>query len=115
VVRTRRGTLAEETTDLAQGFHQEMLGVYERVTAACPGYRPTYFLQMVVDRGGLDAARALLAQERVSDGFTELWKRRRLDLSMEALVLQPRWRPLFTTAELTEARRRLTEAGYRVT
>jgi hypothetical protein len=107
--------LAEEPADLTQHFHRAMLGVFERVSAACPGYRPTYFLRMVVERGGLDAARALLAEQRVLDGFTELWNRHRLDLSMEALVLEPRWRSLFTTAELAEARRRLIEAGHRLT
>jgi hypothetical protein len=106
--------MAEETTELIQHFHQAMLSVYDRVSAACPGYRPTYFLRMVVERGGRDAARALLAGQQVSDGFTELWDRHRLDLSMEALVLEPRWSPLFSAAELAEARRRLTEAGHRV-
>jgi len=41
-------------------LHDAMVGVYERVSAACPGYRPTAFLAMTRARGGLTAARALL-------------------------------------------------------
>jgi len=51
-------------------FHDAMVGVYERVSAACPGYRLTAFLAMTRDRGGLTAARALLHPERgVSEGL----------------------------------------------
>jgi hypothetical protein len=35
-----------------------------------------------------------------------------LDDSLEAVVLQEKFRPLFTEAELAEARRRLEELGY---
>jgi hypothetical protein len=67
-------------------FHAWMVDVYHRVKAET-GYNATYFLQMVSERGGVDAARRLLHSTAVSDGFTALWERRRLDLSVEALVL----------------------------
>src|SRR5439155_8111124 len=35
-------------------FHDAMVGVYERVSAACPGYWPTAVLAMVRGRGGFD-------------------------------------------------------------
>ena len=36
----------------------------------------------------------------MSDGFTELWQRGRLDLPVEALVMQPKWASLFSGIEL---------------
>lgn len=62
--------------------------------------------------GGLAAAKQLLAVDKPSQGFTELWERGRLDLTVEALVLRPEFSPLFTRSELRTARRRLEEFGY---
>lgn len=38
--------------------------------------------------------------------------RKRLDLTVEALVLQPKWATLFSEHELQTARKRLAEYGY---
>ena len=91
-------------------FHKAMTGVYEKAKAV--GYNPTIFIQMVANSGGLAAAKQLLAAGKPSQGFTELWERGRLDLTVEALVLQPEFSPLFTQAELRTARRRLEEFGF---
>lgn len=95
---------------LEREFHGEMKAIYEKARREA-GYQASYFIRMVSERGGLAAARALLPKQ--SDGFTELWTRHRLDLSVEALVLQPRFAVLFTEDELETARRRLAEHGYR--
>lgn len=92
-------------------FHKEMLDVYERAKREC-NYTATRFLQMVIDDGGLAAAKRLLASEGFSEGLTRLWEEGRLDISMEAQVLRNPWRQLFTDEELGVARRRLTELGY---
>ena len=76
------------------------------------GYRPTRFLQMVEEQGGVNAAKALLAPGRVPDGFSTLWEKNRLDISVEYVVLDPRWRSLFTLGELQEAQRRLDEVNW---
>lgn len=75
-------------------------------------YRPTYFLQMVVEHGGVETARRLLHARKVSDGFTTLWENGRLDLSVEAVVLQEPWSDLFTDGELAIAEKRLRDLGY---
>ena len=67
---------------------------------------------MVSDRGGLATARYLLHASSVSEGFTALWERRRLDLTVEAVVLQERFAPLFSDEERRIARARLREYGY---
>ena len=93
-------------------FHQEMLRIYEEAKEF--GYYPNYFLGMVVERGGLSAAKYLISGSQLSDGFVRLWEEERLDLSVEALALQDQWTSLFTHEELAEAQRRLEGVGYEV-
>ncbi len=89
-----------------------MLEVYEAAKREA-GYHATRFLQKVRRDGGLEAARYLLRQPGVSQGFIRLWKAAKLDLAMEYVVLQPEYAPLFSDAELAVARRRLIEHGMK--
>jgi hypothetical protein len=95
---------------LAAQFHQAMLETYQE--AAQVGYRPTRFLQMVNELGGVATARFILAQEHAGDGFTTLWEKQRLDLAVEALVLKPAFAALFSPEERARARARLAAANY---
>ena len=67
---------------------------------------------MVIDQGGLDAAKSLLNSGGYSEGLTRLWEEKRLDISMEATVLENPWRKLFTREELVVAEQKLRELGY---
>ena len=96
--------------DIEEQFHQEMLRIYEE--AAELGYRPTYFLRMVRERGGLEAARQLLKGVELSDGLVKLWELGRLDISMEALIEKEPWSALFSQEELTKAHQRLDQLCY---
>ena len=87
-----------------------MLNIYD--AAAGLGYRPTYFLRMVHEHGGLEAAKRLLRASEAQSGLTRLWECGLLDISMEALVLQERWKPLFSDEERQTARDRLKCYGY---
>jgi hypothetical protein len=98
-------------SDLELAFHERMLQIYEQANTEC-GYTATRFLQMVSGHGGLFAAKRLLSTEVHSDGLTRLWEERRLDISMEATVLQEPWCQLFTEQELAMARKRLKALGY---
>jgi len=91
-------------------FAHAMIGVYE--TAKKHNYNATYFKRMIDQYGGLQAAKRLLATSDIQTGLMELWSRKLLDTSMEAIVLQERFQSLFTEAEIAEARRRLTELDY---
>jgi hypothetical protein len=91
-------------------FHEAMMGVYEDAKSRV-GYVATRFLQMVRRRGGLAAARQLLAQEGVSAGFLRLRDAGALYLSMEYVVLEPYFKTLFTDAERQVARDRLLAYG----
>ena len=89
-----------------------MLDIYRRAAREL-NYRPKVFLDMVPMTGGVATAKTLINAEQQSDGFTRLWKEQRLDLSVEAVVVEhPEWHPLFTPEELARADRRLRDAGY---
>ena len=92
-------------------FHNAMLRIYRRAKDEC-GYNATRFLQMLAELGGMETARRLLSTDEPQIGFTELWEARRLDLTVEALVLQPEWRDLFSSDQLECARSRLIAHGY---
>jgi hypothetical protein len=67
---------------------------------------------MVNDRGGLQTAQSLLHTPSLSEGFTALWQKGRLDLTVEKLVLDRQWQDLFSDEEREIARKRLSELGY---
>lgn len=98
-------------SDLEDRFQEEMFLIYERAKDEC-GYHATRFLNMLRERGGLQTAKYLLHAPNLSDGFTALWERERLDLTVEALVLRKPWCDLFDQEELAIARKRLAELGY---
>jgi hypothetical protein len=96
---------------LTKEFDTAMFSIYEKAWSEAH-YKATRFLQMLNELGGIETANRLLPT--MSEGFAELWHRQRLDLTMEALIIQPRWRSLFTPEQLDVAERRLTECGYPV-
>ena len=62
--------------------------------------------------GAMKLARRCLDGHRESDGFFALAERDRLDLSLEALAVDPRFTPLFSDAQANTALTRLLSAGY---
>lgn len=100
-----------EKGDLERKFHERMMKIYEQAKLEC-GYRANRFRNMVLEMGGLQTAKQLLSTESYSEGLTRLWEEKRLDISMEATVLQEPWRDLFTKGELAIAKKKLEELGY---
>lgn len=95
-----------------QQFEAAMFNIYKRAKNEA-GYTANVFLQMLTDRGGLETARFLINQPKPSDGYTNLFERGRLDLTVEALVIEgEKWHVLFTPDELEKALNRLTQYGY---
>ena len=97
--------------DLEKAFHEAMLNIYD-LGLSKYGYRANRFLRMVVEQGGVLAARQLLHASGYHEGLTRLWELGGLKISMEALVLEPRWASLFTEEELQTARNRLEDLGF---
>jgi len=103
---------AEAGTDVRSAFERAMRDVYARAKDEA-GYTASYFAGMLSNYGGLGTAKRLLAATEVATGFTALYERGRLDLSVEALVVKPQFTSLFTEDEIETARRRLDQLGYR--
>lgn len=77
------------------------------------GYRPNQFLGMLGSEGGYLTVLKLLSKRTPSEGFTKLWELKRLDLTVEALVVESRWRSKFDDQLLMKAERLLSDVGYR--
>ena len=87
--------MQDEPEEASGAFDRAVLDIIERSRAELR-YNPRYFRVMVTQHGALGAVRRLLAAPAVSDGFVTLWERQRLDLTVEALVVDPRFAHLFT-------------------
>lgn len=92
-------------------FHRAMVAIYETAKREL-SYNATRFLQMLSEQGGVATARQLLWSDTPSDGFTTLWSHHRLDLTVEAHVLQQRFASLFTDDDRERARDRLAAYGW---
>lgn len=78
------------------------------------GYNSTRFLQMLAENGPINTCRKLINTKDISyaSGFVRLWEVHRLDLSMEYVVLQNKYRKLFTLPERQICLGRLKECGF---
>ena len=71
------------------------------------------FAELLREHGGLETAKRVIHSIDYAQGFTALWERKRLDLTVEAMILtETKWHPLFTAEELEICRKRLKEYGY---
>ena len=96
-----------------QTFDQAMFGIYKAAKDEA-GYNATIFLGMLTERGGLATAKYLINASKPSDGYTALYERGRLDLTVEAMIIENRqWHELFEPEELAKARKRLNDYHYR--
>lgn len=94
-----------------KSFNHAMQEVYSRAKLEA-GYTATHYLKMLHEIGGLGTAHLLLGGSTVSSGFTALWEKGRLDLTVENVVLRPEFQALFTDDELDNARSRLIDYGF---
>jgi len=76
-------------------------------------YNASRFAQMLGSLGGVGTAKRLLREDRYTEGFTTLWEKGRLEMSVEFFVLLPWYAPLCNDAERERARRRLEDHQFR--
>ena len=75
-------------------------------------YTPTYLMSMVKEHGAVDAAHQVVGQAKPTEGFTRLREARHLELTVENLILDPRWpQPMFDGLHEL-ARKRLRDFGF---
>jgi hypothetical protein len=93
-------------------FDHAMLEIYRRAKDEA-GYTASIFFRMLAERGGVETAKALINANNPSDGYTRLYELGRLDLTVEALVVDnEKWHHLFTPQEVEKARARLSQYRY---
>lgn len=93
-------------------FNTAMMSIYTRAKSEA-GYNASIFHRMLNDFGGLATAKRLVNDRNVSDGYTALWERGRLDLTVEAIIYDnPKWYSLFTSEEMGRIKKRLTDYRY---
>ena len=92
-------------------MEQKFIAAWEanREKAAKLGIR----MRPVTPETAMKNAHYALAGNRSSDGVNQLASKRRLDLSLEALVVDKRFTSLFNDEEANNALMRLLDAGYR--
>lgn len=99
-------------SDLEKKFGLAMLDIYQRAKSEA-NYPANLFFGMLSDRGGLATAQYLINQDKPSDGYTNLYQRGRLDLTVEAVIFDnPVWHPLFTEEEMAKVKKRLNQYEY---
>jgi hypothetical protein len=76
------------------------------------GFPATAFLGMLGADGGYMTACKLLGRKIPSDGFTDLWEHHRLDLTVEALVVETKWRTYFDELLIARAESLLRKSNY---
>ena len=76
------------------------------------GYPPNNFVRMLNADGGFETAKRLLSQPQPSTGFLELFSLGHLELTVEALVLEHRWKTYFDQMLLDRAAEKLKKARY---
>lgn len=98
-----------DLVELEKAFDAEMFNLYNRIKKEV-NYTPSLLLNMISKDGGVATAKNLINRKNPSDGYTILWERGRLDLTVESIVLEnPKWHPLFNKETLDIARRRLVQ------
>ena len=70
-------------------------------------YDPSNFSRMLEENGAINTVIQLVLDKKVSEGFTRLALEGRLDLSVEAVVLEKPWADLFDEDVHKAARNKL--------
>jgi 5-methylcytosine-specific restriction enzyme A len=89
-----------------------LIDVYRRAGQEV-GYWSTRFLQAVRRNGGFATAKRMLKPRNTNQraGLDALLKANRPDLTLEAIILQPKFQKFFTESELAVAKERLGKYG----
>ena len=73
------------------------------------GYDPRRFESMLASYGAVETAKKLVASGELQDGIKTLARLNRLDLSIESIMLEEGFAPLFTKSEREAASWRMSQ------
>lgn len=97
---------------LKKDFHKEMIEICKESKKI--GYNPSRFIEMLAVKEGYLIARTFMQNPSQTDGFTKLWEKKRLDLTVENTILKDKYIPLFSHEEREVAKKRLSEHDYKI-
>jgi hypothetical protein len=100
--------MADPLEALRIQFHQDMVNAIQTSIRELH-YNPTLVSQRIGEYGSVETAHWIMQLTGETSGFTKLWEARRLDLSVEAIVVRPEYAPLFTLEERRQAYDTLVE------
>jgi hypothetical protein len=100
-----------EMSSLDKQFDEAMRKNYEE-TKSQIRYDDRPLMELLKWNSAHEAARLLLEAPQPSDGFIKLWENGRLDLSVEALVINPTFDAVCGEDLKAKARARLKEYHY---
>jgi hypothetical protein len=90
-------------------LYSDLVLIYHKACKEC-NYNASRLLQLLTYKPAVQAVKDLIPQQTY--GFGKLHILGRLDLSIEAVVIQDKYCSLFTKEELDICRDRLSAAGY---
>lgn len=104
---------SEGLKSIEDRLHDKLVYVFQEATKL--GGDVTRFSQALVDEGSVSTAKMMVSGDanKLSSYFSHLRDRDRLDLTVEAVLLHESFRALFSEHELTKAKIRLENAGYK--
>src|SRR4051794_12550509 len=94
----------QEFDELQADFQQACDRAVNECQRLTPPYRPTVWIKMSAELGADEAARRLVVSGDIQTGFDRLVRAGRADLTIEAAILNDRWRPLFSDLHREAAR-----------
>jgi hypothetical protein len=98
--------------ELKDRFNLAMYDIYRRAKNEAK-YNATRYLHMLDAHGGINTAHLLINSPTVSEGYTSLYLKGRLDLTVEALIWDnSEYHQLFSKEELRLIEKRLKEYRY---
>ena len=100
-----------DSEQLKKSFHQEMIALYKRMTKELK-YKSPRLMDLINKYGGYEAAVKYITTENNVQDFAVLWENERLDLSVEALITNARYRELFMDDIVKYCDRKLEEYSY---
>ncbi len=75
-------------------------------------YYPSRFLQIMNSKSAVETAKQLVMDSKYHEGLTKLWELKRLDLTVEAIIIQDPYCKLFSDEILVKTKEKLNELGY---
>ena len=89
-----------------------MMEIYHRAKAEAH-YTASEFFKMLIRNRGVHTAKKLVNAREQSIGYANLYLKGRLDLTVEALIVDnQKWWPLFEEGDISNSRKRLALNNY---